>query len=494
MNWLLALTTAALLILSVPHFDIGFLAAIALAPLLVALGREWRMSRHFLLGWLAGSIYWCGVCYWIQAVLQVEGGLGAVGGWACFFLFCLAKGLHMAVFSTLAGMVMPKWYAVPAVAALWTGIERLHGPLGFTWFLLGNAGIDMDVPMRLAPWTGVYGLSFCFALMGAAVALVLMRRQRREIAWLAALPALFLLPALPPVATGAEQAVVVQPNISQTTSWNPETFEAFTRKLESLSLSAALRAGDQPSRLILWPEMPAPLYYYRDAELRASVATLARLTQAHVLLGTVGHIASNAPTNSAVMVAPNGEPAGRYNKVHLVPFGEFVPALFGFVNKITTEAGDFQPGSEIVLFPTDGHRNGVFICYESVFPDYVRQFAAQGADVLINLSNDGYFARSGARTQHLKIARMRAAENRRWLIRATNDGITATVDPAGRLSHSIEPYIATAVRTQFSYVSEKTAYTRFGDWFAWTCLALGIVLAGLSQVPSYSRSRPESRL
>ncbi len=124
----------------------------------------------------------------------------------------------------------------------------------------------------------------------------------------------------------------------------------------------------------------------------------------------------------------------RYDKIKLVPFGEFVPDIFGWVNRITKEAGDFAPGERVVEFPVNGHRIGAFICYESAFPDLVRQFASDGAEVLVNLSNDGYFGHSAAREQHLELVRMRAAENRRWILRATNDGITATIDPAGRVA------------------------------------------------------------
>ena len=487
MNWLLALASAVLLVLSVPRFDLSFLAAVALAPLLAALHRECRIRRQFLMGWMAGIVYWFAVCYWIQGVLERDGGLGLAGSWAAFLLFCLAKGLHLAVFAALAGMLIPKWYAIPAVAALWTGIERTHGPLGFTWFLLGNAGVGMSVPLRLAPYLGVYGLSFVFAMMAAALALVALRRPRKHLAWLLVLPLMYLLPPLPAPVRGAEEAVVVQPAVSQDTQWTPEALGALQQRMGAMSLSAALRAGDPAPRLILWPEMPAPLYYFEDQALREEVATIARTTGSNVLLGIVGRTQDGEPTNSAVMVLPSGELAGRYDKIRLVPFGEYVPPFFGFVNRITKEAGDFHAGSRIVVFPAGRRRAGAFICYESVFPDLVRQFVKEGGEVLLNLSNDGYFARSAAREQHLKIARMRAVENRRWLIRATNDGITAAIDPAGRVTHQIEPYQPVSVRTQFSWERGITPYSRYGDWFAWGSLAAGLALVAASQWPSYRR-------
>jgi apolipoprotein N-acyltransferase len=165
----------------------------------------------------------------------------------------------------------------------------------------------------------------------------------------------------------------------------------------------------------------------------------------------------------------------RYDKIKLVPFGEFVPPPFGWVNRITKEAGDFVPGNRIVIFQVGGHRLGSFICYESAFPDLVRQFAKDGAEVLINLSNDGYFGHSAAYEQHLELVRMRAAENRRWILRSTNDGITAMIDPAGRVVERLPAHQELGTTMQYRYVQETTPYTRHGDWFAWGCLLLGVL-------------------
>jgi len=246
------------------------------------------------------------------------------------------------------------------------------------------------------------------------------------------------------------------------------------------SLETARMAGSgPPPSIIVWPEVPAPLYYDEDPRFRAYVGDLARAARAYVLLGVVGHRGDGAPLNSAALVSPAGALVSRYDKVNLVPFGEFVPWPFGaLARKISTEVGDFAPGERVVISPVDGHRIGAFICYESVFPHFVRRFVAGGAEVLFNLSNDGYFGRSAAREQHLDIVRMRAAENRRWILRATNDGITATIDPAGRLRGQLPPYVEAASRTGFTYRHDMTFYTRYGDWFPGLCAlaAAGLVL------------------
>ncbi len=492
LNVILALATGALLILTFPAADFSFLAPVALAPLLVAASREARWWRRVLLGYAAGFVYWFGACYWIQFVLEVHGNMGRWGSWGCFLLFCLFKALQMAVFALAAGAVMRRVYAVPAVAALWVAIERTHASMGFAWQALGNAGISMSVPLRLAPFTGMYGLSFVFVMMNAAVALVALRRRRREIAWLLALPLLYLLPSMPDAARGTESAVLVQPNISESMDWDSRAVERSYTRLTYLSLKAALSDATSTPGLLVWPEVPAPFVYDTDPAFRQQMDTLARLAHTYFLFGVVAHAPDGAPLNSAVLVGPGGEYLGRYDKMNLVPFGEYVPSFFGFVNRITQEAGDFKPGANLVVFRAgDDHKVGAFICYEAALPHFVRRFAAGGAQVLVNMSNDGYFGHSAAREQHLKIVRMRAVENRRWILRSTNDGLTAAIDPAGRLLTRVPPYVEVAQRTNYSYVNEQTPYTRYGDWFPLLCTIAGLIaLVVATRAESPARRRP----
>ena len=476
LNGLLALLSAALLVLIFPRFHIVWLAPVALAPLLVALAREPRPGRRFLLGWGAGVVYWFGVCYWIQFVLAFHGGLGELAGWAVFLLFAVIKALHMGCFALLAGILVRRWWAAPAVAALWVAVEATHGFLGFAWLALGNAGIDMAIPLRLAPFTGVYGLSFVFAMMATALALAVLRRPRRELLWLAALLPLALLPHLPPSLPGRDTALLAQPNISETEQWTPESLDRMERSQMALTLRGVLEETRHPPSIVVWPEVPAPLYYDEDERFRSYANTLARVSHAWLLVGVVAHAPSGAPLNSATLVSPAGVAVSRYDKVNLVPFGEYVPWPFGaLANKVSNEVGDFAAGKRVVVSPVDGHKIGAFICYESVFPNFVRRFAAAGAEVLFNISNDGWFGKSAARLQHLELVRMRAVENRRWILRSTNDGITATIDSAGRLRGSLPLFVEATSYTGFSYIPEKTVYTRFGDWFAALCGAVAIV-------------------
>ena len=483
LNWLLALASAGLLVPAFPGFGLGFawMAPLALVPLLIAIARERAAWRRFLLGWASGIVYWFGVCHWIQFTLAVHGGMSGGAAWAVFTLLALVKGLHVAVFAMLAGWLAGRWWTTPAVSALWVAIEATHGFFGFAWLALGNAAIDMSLPMRLAPYAGVYGISFVFVTMASALAMRLLGRPRRELAWLALLLVLLVLPPLPDVQRGRETALLEQPNLSETEEWTAESVARAERAMAEDTARAAAIASAHPPSIAVWPEVPAPFYYDDDPNLRASVAALARSTRAYLLMGTVAHTAAGAPLNSATLESPEGFGVSRYDKVNLVPFGEYVPWPLGaLTEKISQQAGDFAAGRAVVVSPVGDHKIGVFICYESVFPNFVRRFAAGGANVLFNISNDGWFGKSAARWQHLEIVRMRAAENRRWILRAANDGITAAIDPAGRVRSALPLFTEATASVHFNYETAQTFYTRHGDWFPILCalLAAACLVAG----------------
>jgi len=324
--------------------------------------------------------------------------------------------------------------------------------------------------MRLAPITGVYGLSFVFAMIACAVALVAMQRPRRELAWLLMLPLIYLLPS-PRMAPATRQALVVQPNIDSEVEWTRPLLVETEQQLALLS-----RAHNVD--LIIWPEMPVPLYL-KDPSFLRYAGQVAESSHTYFLFGAIGRTKQGAPLNAAEMIDPTGHAIDEYDTIKLVPFGEFVPDVFSWVNRVTKETGDFAAGSRVVVFP---NHVGAFICYESAFPDLVRRFARDGAEVFVNLSNDGYFGASAAHEQHLELVRMRAAENARWIIRATNDGITATVDPAGRITQRLRPFRQISATMQYGTSKDQTPYTRHGDWFAWGCLGIGILLSALACV------------
>jgi apolipoprotein N-acyltransferase len=485
-NWILALISSVLMVLLFPRYSFVWLAPFALTPLLIACAREQRWKHRLAFGYICGIAYWFGLCNWIQWTLAHHGGVSPLAAWLLFALFCLAKAVQTGVFAMLAGALTRSVFAVPGIAALWVVMEWTHSYTGFQWLNLGNAGSDMSIPLRLAPVTGVWGISFAFALMSAAIASIILRRPRVRILWLLLLPLLVFLPSVPDAERGDASAVLVQPNIDDDTDWTPALVNRTEQQLMLLSSTPALHR-DRTVDLIVWPEMPAP---FEDTDLNfvGRVAAVAKRNHAPVLTGVVARAPDGAPLNSALLMGPDGVAVSRYEKVNLVPFGEFVPWPFGLLTKkVSTEAGDFEAGRRVVVSSIGSHRIGTFICYESVFPGYIRKFTAAGAEVLVNISNDSWFGKSQARYQHLQIVRMRAAENSRWILRATDNGITTVIDPAGRIVRAAQEYAELAARFEYRYRGGQTFYTRYGDWFVALCALIAAGVFTNAVLPKHHR-------
>jgi apolipoprotein N-acyltransferase len=264
------------------------------------------------------------------------------------------------------------------------------------------------------------------------------------------------------------------------------TLDHLTQTLDSLAALSGHPEHSKPGTpgLILWPESPAP-FFATDLHVRSALANVARGTDSYIIAGTLGIEHAGDPSrqpdiyNSASVIAPNGAWTARYDKIHLVPFGEFVPfeRLFSFASGLTQQVGTFARGKSRMPLQLGDTRVGTFICYEAIFPDEVRQFAKNGAEVFVNVSNDGWYGEGGAPWQHLNQARMRAVENDRWLLRDTNTGITAVIDPYGRVVAEAPRNQRTQLQAAYSLVETTTFYTRHGDWFPLLCAI--ITLLGL---------------
>jgi apolipoprotein N-acyltransferase len=249
-------------------------------------------------------------------------------------------------------------------------------------------------------------------------------------------------------------------------------------ELQSLTTAAGQR---QPG-LVVWPEVPAP-FTLRDVAFAQRAAGIARAAQSDFLLGIVNWRPSAGtgrlePFNSAALLGPDGRESFVYDKIHLVPFSEYIPwrNWLWFASDLTGLVGDFSRGTQYSVGQLPGGRFSVVICYEAIFPDQVRRYVKEGAELLINVSNDGWFGRSAAPAQHLAMARVRAAENRRWLLRDTNTGHTVSVDPYGRIVARLEPYKRGVLDAPYGFRTDTTLYTRWGDWLAWLSVAASLAL------------------
>lgn len=514
--WLLVGLSSLLQVLIFPLPGLYVLSWVAFAPLIVAVLRARPAGaleidgainlqaatpgQAFLLAYTSGILWYAGTCYWIYDTMHEHGGLSAPWAALALFLFCLYLGLYHGLFGLLLGLAAgpgrDNRRALISTPFLWVAVELARTRItGFPWDLLGTAQVDNISLSRITTWTGVYGVSFEIMLVNVAVAAAfLVPRKKRNTLLLASIAAAAVLqagrlvdaPRIPP----DHAALLVQENIPVDENWTRDTFERTLRGLTDLSVKAANTRiiGGVPEKLelIVWPESPAP-FFANDPLFREPVSEMARQMRSWVVTGAIGStsaIQNGGPAsevfNSAALVSPSGDWTARYDKVHLVPFGEYLPFpwLFSFAGGLTKEVGEFTKGTSRAPLDAGSERLGVFICYESVFPDEVRQFADNGAQVFVNISNDGWYGDSGAYAQHLNQTRMRAIENDRWILSATDTGVTASIDPYGRTVARLPRKERGALVAPYALTSVTTFYTRHGDWFAYLCaiISLGALL------------------
>jgi len=506
--WLLVVLSALLQVLIFPLPGLYVLSWFALAPLIVALLRtrpagELETSdsvrlrpaspaQGFLLAYICGILWYAGTCYWIYNTMREYGGLSAPAAVLALFLFCCYLGLYHGLFGLLVSLLArPRDHRRALVLApfLWVAVELARTRItGFPWDLLGIAQVDNVALCRIAAWTGVYGISFEILLVNVALAAAfLIPRERRNAMFIAALAAAAVLQAgslvEAPAAHPDRTALLVQQNIPVSADWTQAYFQETLSGLAHLTEQSA-HTSDKIA-LIVWPESPAP-FFVNDPKFRDAISALARDTKVWIVTGSIGSNAprpnDNAPVfNSAAVISPAGDWTARYDKVHLVPFGEYLPfpSLFSFAGGLTKEVGAFERGTSRRPLDAGNERLGIFICYESVFPDEIRQFANEGAQVFVNISNDGWYGDSGAYAQHLNQTRMRAIENNRWILSTTDTGVTASIDPWGRIAARIPRKQRATLLAPYAVTSVTTFYTRHGDWFAYACaiISLGALLA-----------------
>jgi apolipoprotein N-acyltransferase len=452
--------------------------------------------------------------------MYLYGGLDKPVAAGILVLFCLYLGLYHALFGGLFG-ALRAYFGTQGALLLspfaWVAVELARARItGLPWDLLGIAQVDNPVLTRLAPLTGAYGLSFVIALVNALWLVRIQIRERRFTRLVLTIAGVVLVVAyvigLRKIQTSRQtqataMATLVQENLEVGAAVKgpepseKELLESFVYlsrypgekmflgipELKGTQTVTMLTPGPRKSELIVWPESPAP-FQENDPTFREAMSALAKDAGTPVIVGNIGIDRTTANArgyylfNSASFVTPQGEFAGRYDKMHLVPFGEYVPFkdLFFFAQNLLHEAGTFDAGSRRSVFEVNGHRYGTFICYESIFGDEVRQFVEQGADVLINISNDGWYGDTSAPWQHLNMVRMRAIENHRWVLRATNTGVTGSVDPYGRVVEAAPRHVRTSVRVGFGYESGLTFYTAYGDLFAYGCALVTALALGFS--------------
>jgi len=524
--WIFACTSGILQVLCFPKPALYFLSWVALAPLIYAIlqcreqdallaladdGKFFAPAsawQGFLLGYVSGIVWYLGSCSWVFNTMHEYGGLNAPTSAVLLLMYALYLGLYHGIFGLLVALTAARrnGYSLRALLFapfIWVAVELARAYItSFPWDLLGYTQID-NIPLtRIASVTGVYGLSFEIALVNTVVtAAFLVPRQKRPSLLAVSVAAIVLLHAgklySPSALATTQGATLVQSNVPILDEpWTLDYELQTLRELAALSVRPKGAPNGEPG-LILWPEAPAP-FMTTDLHVRTTLADIARNTNSAIIASTIGIRGFDDPSgarqiyNAASVVAPNGAWTAEYDKIHLVPFGEYVPFadLLVFARKLTREVGTFSRGTSRAALDVGGTRAGVFICYESIFPNEVRQFARNGAEVFVNISNDGWYGDTSAPLQHLNMARMRAIENHRWLLRDTNTGVTAVIDPYGRIVERAPRFERTALQGEYDLERDTTFYTRHGDWFPVVCAM--VALAGMLLRWMDTRSQPQA--
>ncbi|MDT4953841.1 MAG: apolipoprotein N-acyltransferase [Acidobacteriota bacterium] len=494
----LSILSAALLVCSFPDFNLWPLAWVGLAPLFVAVARRPQRGSSFLLGWITGTLFFYGSCYWVTYPMIRYGGIPA---WIAFLLFViptLIVGLFPAMCCMVLARAVARWglRALFLAPALWAALEWMRlGITGLLWDAIGYSQAYAPPLIQTARWGGVYLVGFLIVTVNAALAQIFLERSaraaRRSAAAMLGTAVLIFAAYLSarsdtshaPSDKPAAVVVAVQPDVPMDPGLSEAEIAALIERHYSLSEGALQNrpeAADVP-RVVIWPESPMNFRYAGDTQFRELVANFAAKNHTSVLFNSQEPAPANGTYNSAVMVNEEGRLVAQYDKIRLLPFGEYVPLprwLPG-VSSIPAMVGDFTPGAEYTLMPLGEARTGVFICFESAFPSIARHFAEDGADVLVNISNDGYLGETPVMRQHLANTVFRAVENARPVLRVTNTGITAFITARGEVLDATAGF-QPAVRTWTVHraTNGKTFYTRFGDMFAGLCalMSLGIVV------------------
>lgn len=494
-DYILAFLAAIMLTLAFPRFDVEILAFAALIPLLVAL--------EGLTAWQGAWLGFVFGCFWAQFMLYWLSPATTPG----FILVVVYQGLFTALFGGFYAAAR-RWGKVPAVLAapaLWMGMEWLRsvGYLAFPWTMLAYSQYKWNLLIQIADVAGLWPVSLAVVAVNALLYLIL-KDYRRIPTWLRAggataglLGILCLYGALARVNPHEGRPLkiaVVQPNIDQDVKWDPAYREETIRALFEKTFEAQ-RDG---AGLVIWPETATPFYLMEEDYYRNQLQTFADEYNIPILTGTVERKPRLTPIrghkdyryNAAVLVAPHKGVVGNYAKIRLVPFGEHIPwdaDVPAVADTLFQDSGDFTPGWGWRVIRGPGYNIGCFICFEIVFPEISRAYSRAGADFLVNVTNEGWFGNSNEPHQALAMAVFRAVENRTWLVRAANTGVTCFIDPNGKVVRKSKVYIRNQL-TDYVYTRQwRSFYADHGDWLG-VVLAAVAGLAGLWSVGMWARA------
>ncbi|MBI4685740.1 MAG: apolipoprotein N-acyltransferase [Nitrospirae bacterium] len=503
-----AVISGIILIFAFPAFDFSFLAWVALTPFLISLLNK-RPAEAFRAGFFMGIPYFFGTLYWIYHSINHYGNIPLVPSLALVLILCMYLSLYTGVFAVLFSwkITTSRFPALFLAPVIWVTLEflRSYALTGFPWSSIGYSQYRFLPVIQFADITGIYGVSFLVVAFNGAVADFFIIKKR-----LRAMPLFSLSQTITGVvilafllifvftygywrlsdsSAGASVRVsIIQGNIEQDKKWDNTYQRAVLNTYKDLSFAVVPMSPN----LIVWPETAVPFYFNSDKSLTQELVDFQQTLNSYLLFGSVliktpsatdsrsaSSEISNLPTNSAVLLSPDGRQAFVYDKIHLVPFGEYVPLkkLLFFVDKLVAGIGDYVPGDSILRAETPYGNFGVFICYEIIFPGLVRKFYSKDGDFIVTITNDAWFGKTAGPYQHFSMAVLRAVENRKPVIRAANTGISGFIDSSGRIIGMTRLFQRTARTMEVKTNSYRTFYSKYGDIFSYICIVITILLS-----------------
>jgi apolipoprotein N-acyltransferase len=494
-DWAAAAATSLLLILSFPNFELAALAWIGLVPLLVVIARRPNPVRALILGWTAGTIFFYGSCYWLTYSMIHYGGLPTVVAYLLLIPGAVVVGLFPGLFAMVLAVVVRRWgtRAVLSAPIIWVAFEYARlGVSGQLWNAIGysQAYAQMGMLIQFAAWGGVYAVGALVVAVNASCVLVALDRRWKSIGLAGAVTIFVMLILVESLLIGGgsnsgvppfAHVIAVQPNVPMNLVRSAEEDQQLLqRHLLLTTQGLASVPEDNVPRLVVWPESPMYFAYSSDPQLQQFLQSFVREHKVSLLLNSQEPAPTGGIYNSALLINEDGRMISQYDKIRLLPFGEYVPLprwLPG-ASLITAIVGDFTPGANYTLMPVAPNKKmGVFICVESAYPSIARALTNGGADVLVNISNDGYLGPTAVMRQHLANAVFRAVENGRPVLRVTNSGITANIRADGFI-HDQTAGFQPAVRLYSvnEALTTDTFYSRHGDLFVQVCSVISLLV------------------
>jgi len=497
-----AMASGLMLTGAFPNLELSWLAWCALVPLFFAVSGT-SAGTGFRLGFITGLVHYLTLTYWLAHTMTTYGGLPSILAVPILFLLAACLALFPAAFAWIIAISRPTpFFSLIMIPSVWAGLEYVRSFLfsGFPWEILGYSQYRFLPLIQVADIAGPYCVSFLIVAVNTGIALVIGCLGRGK--WLGRPVSGRLIFASTIILVIATATVLVyghgrirfldaeldhapirtiaaiQGNIPQDVKWNPQFQQTTTLKYIELSGTFKTTKVD----LVVWPESATPFYLYNDPFLTRMVTDGINEIGTDFLIGSPSAIRREGKIiyyNSAYLIDQFGRPVEKYDKAHLVPFGEYVPfkRYLPFLGKMVAQVGDFESGPAGKTLKWSDHHLGVLICYELIFPELARLQVKNGASLLLNLTNDAWYGRTSAPYQHFSMAIFRAVENKRALVRAANTGITGFIDPVGRIRKTTGLFETATIHQPVHLIDLETIYTRVGDLFAKACLITAALLA-----------------